>query len=103
MRGTLPDAAWKQFERWLDKELGGQGRGGPRYEEDVLHDELSIEAKHRSSIPKWVKEGMLQAVSRSRGRVPVLFIHEKYRPYTDTLVVMRWEDWIKLFEEDRND
>ena len=89
------DKTWKKFERDIAKELTslgdiaervpitGRTRGSAPDVESLI---FSIECKYRESIPKWIKDGMDQAITSSsimwkgdRMKVPVVFIKEKGR------------------------
>jgi hypothetical protein len=63
----------------------------------VEHDQLSIECKHRESVPKWIKNAMDQAEAsiKSKDQVPIVVIHEKNQRRENDLVVMK----MKHFQE----
>ncbi len=61
--------------------------------EDLRHPILSIEVKHRKSIPVLIKKFMGQAVAAcADDKIPVVVMHEGSAQHTDDLVVMRLYD-----------
>jgi len=95
-----PDKAWKATERAIATRLGGErvpvsGRGdGP----DVAHDWLSVEVKHRKTLPLWLKGAMAQAVAAARGdQLPVAVLHEAGAKHENDLVLLRLRDFIDWF------
>jgi hypothetical protein len=93
--------AWKEFELWFAKQIGGEragavGREGP----DVLHDELAPECKERKRPLQTLKKYMAQADANSPpGRVPLVVLHTLGDSHNKDLVVMHMEDWLKLWRE----
>ena len=108
------DKTWKKFERDIAKELTslgaiaervpitGRTRGSAPDVESLI---FSIECKYRESIPKWIKDGMDQAIASSsimwkgdRMKVPVVFIKEKGAKMDDTFVVFKLGELKELWE-----
>jgi len=108
------DKTWKKFERDIAKELRdigdiaervpvtGRTRGSAPDVESLF---FSIECKYRKSIPKWIKDGMDQAIASTsimfkgdRMKTPILFIKEKGSSIGNTFVVFRLEDIKDLWE-----
>ena len=94
----MADKLWKQHERRTARLLGGErvpvsGRGdGP----DVAHPWLSIECKHRRTLPQWLLKALDQAKRAAKGeQLPVAILHEQGR--RDSLVVMTLSDFVDLF------
>jgi hypothetical protein len=91
----MTDKLWKQHERAVAALLGGTRvpiTGRQRGDvPDVAHDSLSIECKHRESIPKWITTAMEQAEAsiKDPGQVPIAVIHTKGQRRENDLVVMR--------------
>jgi len=85
---------WKRTERAVAALLDGQrvpvsgrSRGDAP---DIEHPILSIEVKHRQTIPVWLLEAMKQAKAASRdGQVPVAIIHHHGARHDDNLCVVR--------------
>jgi len=71
---------------------------------DVENDDYIIESKARSSIPKWLKKAVEQAVRAAENdaqhRVPMVMLHEKGAQYDDDLVVMRYRDLSRILERE---
>ena len=108
------DKSGKKFERDIAKELTalgdlservpitGRTRGSAPDVDSLI---FSIECKYRQSIPKWIKEGMEQAIASSsvmfkgdRMKVPVVFIKEKGSKMDDTFVVFKLGELKELWE-----
>jgi hypothetical protein len=96
---------WKNVERAIAKEIGGERNpvsGRTRgWKGDVENDEINVEVKYRSApLPKWMLEAVDQAdkaVEKSpRGQTPLVRIHIKGTKMEDDLVIMRWR-WFKRF------
>jgi len=61
--------------------------------EDLSHPILSIEVKHRRSLPALIKKFMAQAISASADdKIPCVVMHEGGAKHTDDLVLMRLYD-----------
>ena len=104
-----PEPLWKKVQRRHNRNEGGSGRTAYRYEEgaDSMHSRdpmfpkhLVIESKTRTKIPKWIKQGLQQAViSATSMQIPLLRIHEKDKLYDNDLIVMRYRDWKDWYGE----
>lgn len=92
-------AAWKRHERETAKALGGlrNKRGGDFSQSmvDVEHPLLSIECKYRKSLSKFLTEGIAQAASYDRDKIPILVVKERYQH--GALVVLTLRDFESLF------
>jgi len=92
MRGN-----WKNVERRLARELGGE-RVGILGHEDVRHDRLSVEVKSRRELPRFIVNAYDQAVTNSRaGKMPLLILKEKSKRFADCLCILRLSDFQSLF------
>jgi len=64
-------ATWKRTERSIAGLIGGERvpvSGRQRGDHpDVQHDWLSVEVKHRQSIPQWLTTALTQARAAVRG------------------------------------
>lgn len=97
----MTDKLWKSAERQIAKLIGGERvpitgriRGSSP---DILHPTLSVEVKHRESLPTWVHDAMEQAVASIRGeQVPMVVLHEKGMKYQDCLCVFKLSDIITM-------
>lgn len=90
---------WKAHERRTAKLLGGQrvGNRGTNTE-DVEHDWLSIECKHKKALPDWLKEAVAQAKRNSSdGKLPIAVLHELGKRSDGDLVVIRMSDFREWF------
>ena len=93
---------WKACERKVAALLGGKripvsgrGRGD---NPDVHHELLSIEVKSRKTIPAWLEDAMRQAEASAKdGRLPVVVLHQDHRPHTESLVLLRLEDFADYY------
>jgi len=99
----VTDQAWKTAERRIATLLGGERvpvtgrqRGNAP---DVAHSWLSIEVKHRKSLPAWLFDAMAQARASAGGQqLPIAVLHQAGDLYTRSLVVMELSDfmtWVK--------
>ena len=94
---------WKATERTIAGRLGGQrvpvsgrSRGDAP---DIAHPRLSIECKHRKSLPAWLLEAMAQAVTcAGPDQIPVAILHEHGRRHDDDLCLIRLADLAGLLE-----
>ena len=107
MSRVMPDKAWKVHERKTAEALGGmrvpitgRQRGSAP---DVEHKQLSIECKHRETIPKWIDNAMDQAEAsiKDKEQVPIVVIHAKGRHREDDYVVLRMKHFQALRWWDR--
>lgn len=113
-------STWKQVERRIAQMLGGERvpvtgrqRGSAP---DIDHEWLSLEVKHRKSLPQWVDDALDQAVAsadsaarfkRADGemcdrpfrKLPVAIFHESGRNHKDNYVVIKMGDFIDWFIE----
>lgn len=90
---------WKNTERKTAEMLGGQrvGNRGTNTE-DVSHNWLSVECKHRKEIPTWLKMAMWQArTNAAADKLPVVILHESGQRHADNLVVIRMADFQEWF------
>jgi hypothetical protein len=99
----MTNPAWKRTERVIAARLGGQRvpvSGRQRGDApDVAHDRLSIEVKHRKSIPGWLRDAMHQAAASStNGRLPVAIIHTHGGRHGDDLCLIRLSDLVRLID-----
>jgi hypothetical protein len=91
----MTDTAWKRTERRrIAALLGGQRvpiTGRARGDvPDVAHDTLSIECKHRLSIPAWLTDALAQAeAAAAPDQLPIVVVHQHGSRYDRALVVLR--------------
>jgi hypothetical protein len=92
-------STWKKTERAVAQRLGGQrvGNRGTNTE-DVAHEWLSIECKHKKELPTWLKLAMWQAKTNADAdKLPVVVLHENGQRHADNLVVIRMADFQEWF------
>lgn len=93
----MPDKSWKAAERAVARILGGERvpvsgriRG---HAPDIAHASLSLEIKHRQSVPRWIESALQQAeASSTDGKLPVAVLHADGKPYADSLCLIRLQD-----------
>jgi hypothetical protein len=96
------DKLWKATERRTAAILGGKrvpvsGRGRGDVP-DVEHPWLSVECKHRKSLPAWLLDAMDQARAAAReDQLPVAILHKAGRRHADSLVLVRLADFVEWF------
>lgn len=92
----MPNTTWKSYERRIAALLGGRrlgatGDDGP----DVLTPTLSVQCKHRKTLPQWIGEAVDNARrGAGNGRLGVALLHANRQRDLDSLVVMRLGDYI---------
>jgi len=94
---------WKATERALAARLGGQRvpvSGRVRGDApDIAHPRLSLEVKHRASLPAWLREAMAQAVAcAGPHQIPVAILHEHGSRHDGDLWMLRLADLAALLE-----
>ena len=99
----MTDAPWKATERHVAGILGGKRvpiTGRQRGDTpDVAHPWLSVEVKHRKSLPAWLDEALDQAAAASDGgtRLPVAILHEAGERHGRDVVLVRLADFREWF------
>ena len=94
-------ATWKRTERAVADRLGGQrvpvsgrARGDAP---DIRHPLLSLEVKHRKSLPAWLLNAMQQAVAYADPeQIPVAVLHQHGSRHDTDLCVMTLADLAAL-------
>jgi hypothetical protein len=97
-------STWKRTERDIAARLGGKrvpvtgrARGDAP---DIAHETLSLEVKHRASLPAWLHDAMAQAVAAAApGQVPVAILHEHGTRHDGDLCVVRLVDLVAIVEQ----
>ncbi len=97
-------STWKAVERAIAARLGGRRvpvSGRQRGDApDVEHEWLSIEIKHRKTLPAWLADAMDQAEKSASGnQLPVAILHQKQQDYNDSYVVIRLGEFVRWFGE----
>lgn len=102
----MTDKAWKVAERRVAEILGGERipingriRGSAP---DVSHPRLSLEIKHRQTIPRWIEGALQQAEASSTtegsGKLAVAVLHGDGARYGKSLCLLRLEDLAELLQ-----
>lgn len=94
---------WKATERAIAARLAGQRvpvSGRARGDSpDIAHPRLSIEVKHRATLPAWLHAAMSQAAAcASPDQIPVAILHEHGRRHDGDVCVIRLADLVTLIE-----
>lgn len=89
--------SFKSTERAIARRLGGR-RVGHLGGQDVDAGWLSVECKHRQSLPAWLTDALAQARRHAGGdQLPIVILHEHGGRHDDNLVVMRLADFEQWF------
>lgn len=100
----MADKLWKSAERKIASLLGGQRvpitgrqRGSAP---DIAHPTLSLEVKHRESLPDWLMDALEQADMANDGeKISTVILHQKGMKYEDCLTLIRLSDLVKLLDK----
>lgn len=100
----MSEKGWKRCERKIAEILGGRRvpvSGRQRGDRpDIDHDVLSVEAKYRQSIPKWLLDALQQAeASSTDGKIACVVLHADGALYADSLCLIRLEDLADYLRE----
>jgi hypothetical protein len=72
----------------------GRGRGETP---DVAHDLLSLEVKHRKTLPAWLHKAMSQAIAAATtGQTPCVILHQTSQRFDKAFVVVGLADFARL-------
>lgn len=77
---------------WAPQDFGGGGNPDNQQAADELY---CGESKHRSELPKWLKDAMQQTVDNAKDRagMPVLVLHEHNQVWDDAMICMPLGVW----------
>ena len=66
---------------------------------DIEHEWLSLEVKHRKSLPNWLHDAMDQAKKskKSHQQLPMVVLHQKNQRFDDSFCVISLKDWTDWF------
>jgi len=93
-------AVYKGTERRIARRLGGQ-RHGHLGGADVVSDWLSVEVKHRKTIPAWIKDAMDQAKANADpGKLALVVLHEHGARSDGDLVILTLGDFRDWFGDE---
>ena len=96
----MGNTSWKELERWIagwlgTTRIGPTGDDGP----DVITEHFAVQCKFRKDVPKWLMSAIDNAVQGAiEGRLPFTVIKKKYTPYSDSLIILRQEDFARLIK-----
>lgn len=95
--------SFKSTERAMARRLGGK-RTGHLGGQDVDGGWLSVECKHRATLPAWLTDALAQA-RRHAGpdQLPIVILHEHGARHDDNLVVLRLADFEQWFGDGPGD
>lgn len=94
-------APFKSTERRIAKELNGE-RIGHLGGADVDAGWLSVEVKHRQSIPQWLRDAMKQSSRNARAdQLSIVVVHEHGASGADDLVFLTLGDFKQWFGDSR--
>lgn len=96
----MADRGWKQFERRMCKDMGTNRIPvtGEREGADGATSLFAFQFKLRRSLPGWLftwLAGIVANAERS-GKVGVLVLKTPRLRDAESLVVLRWKDWVDL-------
>lgn len=100
-------STWKEVERQIARLLGGERvpvtgrqRGSAP---DIKHPWLSLEVKHRKTLPSWLQDAMCQAqASRTGDQLPAVILHGHRMEYRHSMVVLRLDDFLQWYGDWEN-
>ena len=100
----MADKTWKRVERQVAGILGGQRvpvSGRQRGDQpDIQHPWLSLEVKHRKTLPAWLADAMQQAEASRRGdQLALVVLHQERQAIGDSYAVVRLQDFQDWFGE----
>jgi len=99
-------STWKSVERAIANLLGGERvpvtgrqRGSAP---DISHPVLSLEVKHRKTLPAWLYDAMEQAQASKRGdKLPAVILHGRGKEYRHSMVMVRLDDFVEWYGDPR--
>jgi hypothetical protein len=69
--------------------------------EDVTHNRLSVEVKHRRKIPQWLKSAVSQAKRNAEpGKLALVVLHEHGQRSDQDLMILTLADFQDWFSAD---
>jgi hypothetical protein len=101
---VMGNDAWKDFERWVAEEMGGERRGADFTDptgagkNDIIVEYFSVECK-KLKTPAWGQ--MQKAVAQAKAAaeesdIAVAVFAKKYEDRSKSLVVMSWEEFLEV-------
>ena len=96
----MPNTTWKKHELRTALALGGKRTGNRGINtNDVDHDWLAIECKHRKTLPDWLTDAMRQAEANrdSAEKLAIVVLHQHGQRSANDFVVLRMKDFQEFF------
>lgn len=96
----MADKSWKVHERRTAALLGGKRTGNRGTNtNDIEHDWLAVECKHKKTLPAWLHGAMQQAEANRDGdhKLPIVVLHELNQRAANDFVVIRMRDFVEFF------
>ena len=91
---------WKNVERQAAKLFGGIRTGcNGESRRDIEHLDLSIEVKHRKTLPDWIHKAMEQAEREKEHRIPMVYLHERNMKFEDGYVIIRAKLFVEIYRK----
>jgi hypothetical protein len=96
----MPDKGWKAFERRMAKDVGTTRIPvtGERDGADCATALFCYQFKLRRVLPVWLWAWMsgISGMAQTKGKIGVLVLKRPRQEDVDSLVVLRWKDWLDL-------
>jgi len=101
----MPDKAWKAYERRMCRDVGTERIPvtGERDGADGQTGMFCYQFKLRKAVPSFIVEWLAGIVNKAidNDRIGVLVMKRPRDLDRDSLVVVRWHDWVALHGEPR--
>jgi len=96
----MGDRGWKQFERRCSRDMGTERIPvtGERHGADGMNGMFCFQFKLRRALPDWLFTwlGGIVETAKRHDRVGVLVLKTPGRDDAESLVVLRWSDFVDL-------
>ena len=96
----MADKTWKAYERRMARDVGTERIPvtGERHGADCQNAMFAFQFKLRRSFPDWLWTWLAGIVgsAEASGRVGVLVLKKPRQEDAESLVVLRWKDWVDL-------
>jgi len=96
----MADKAWKRYERELARDIGERRipvTGIDRDGADFTGGPYCYQAKYRKVIPSWLFSWLAGICGTAgKDRVGVLVLNQPGKRRADSIVCLRWADWVDI-------
>lgn len=96
----MPNRPWKSYERRLCRQMGTERIPvtGERHGADGSTELFCFQFKLRRDLPLWLWAWMtgITLTAKAQGKIGVLVIKRPRQLDSDSLVLVRWQDWVDL-------